>query len=154
MPPLASVLPDPEPRSTSSLPSYPILSHLQLLPVNTDTAVTTTIMATPNPLQNTHSSSPPAISVTTIHVAGILTDIYGLEELSPSCKSISCLWLLHPRLQQRAIMSSVASSCINDWKQRTSSDSTGLIAVAFDQRNHGSRCVKELANEAWRGGNV
>ncbi|KAE8448119.1 hypothetical protein EG329_009884 [Mollisiaceae sp. DMI_Dod_QoI] len=111
-------------------------------------------MATPNPLQDTHSSSPPAISVTTIHVAGILTDIYGLEELSPSCKSISCLWLLHPRLQQRAIMSSVASSCINDWKQRTSSDSTGLIAVAFDQRNHGSRCVKELANEAWRGGNV
>jgi len=51
-------------------------------------------------------------------------------------------------------MSSVANSCISDWNQRASSDNTGLIAVAFDQRNHGSRCVKELSNEAWRQGNV
>lgn len=30
---------------------------------------------------------------------------------------------------------------------------TGLIAVAFDQRNHGSRQVDKLHNEAWRQGN-
>jgi pimeloyl-ACP methyl ester carboxylesterase len=29
----------------------------------------------------------------------------------------------------------------------------GLIAVAFDQRNHGSRLVDKLHNEAWRQGN-
>ncbi|CZR59889.1 uncharacterized protein PAC_09783 [Phialocephala subalpina] len=111
-------------------------------------------MATPNPLKDTHSKPPPSISVKTIHIAGILTDVYGLEELSPSCKTISCLWLLHPRLQKKETMANVASSCINDWNQRSSSDSKGLIAVAFDQRNHGTRCVEELANEAWRSGNV
>ena len=30
---------------------------------------------------------------------------------------------------------------------------TGLIAVSFDQRNHGTRKVDNLANEAWRSGN-
>ncbi|KUJ11804.1 uncharacterized protein LY89DRAFT_699853 [Mollisia scopiformis] len=110
-------------------------------------------MATPNPLQDS-PSSPSSVSVKTIHIGGILTDIYGLGELPPSCRSVSCIWLLHPRLQTKETMANVASSCINDWNHRASSDSIGLIAVAFDQRNHGSRCVKPLANEAWRGGNV
>lgn len=88
----------------------------------------------------------------TFHIAGILTDIYGLDEVSPSCKSISCLWLLHPRLQTKQVMGSVASTCISVWNQRSSN--IGLIAVAFDQRNHGTREVKSIANEAWRGGNV
>lgn len=108
-------------------------------------------MATPNPLQG---GNPSSVSVKTIHIAGILTDIYGLEELPPSCQTISCIWLLHPRLQQKEIMSSVANSCLTGWNQRASSDRKGLIAVAFDQRNHGTRCVHELSNEAWRQGNV
>ena len=29
----------------------------------------------------------------------------------------------------------------------------GLIAVSFDQRNHGSRKIDELANQDWRSGN-
>lgn len=111
-------------------------------------------MATPNPLQSTHSSPPPSVSLKTIHIGGILTDIYGLQELLPTCKTISCIWLLHPRLQEKAIMASVAASCILDWNQRASADITGLIAVAFDQRNHGTRLSKELSNEAWRQGNV
>lgn len=28
-----------------------------------------------------------------------------------------------------------------------------MIAVSFDQRNHGSRLVDEVANAAWRQGN-
>jgi len=112
-------------------------------------------MATPNPLEKTHSKSLAPVSAKIFHIAGILTVVHGLDELPPSCKSISCLWLLHPRLQNKDIMASVASRCIDDWNQRPSSDRrVGLIAVAFDQRNHGSREVNSLANEAWRGGNV
>lgn len=112
------------------------------------------IMATPNPLVNSHPNPPPAVSSKIFHIAGILTTVYGLEELNKGCKSISCLWLLHPRLATKQIMASVASTCINEWSQRRSSErNVGLIAVAFDQRNHGSREVTPLANEAWRSGN-
>jgi hypothetical protein len=111
-------------------------------------------MTAPNPLQDTHLKPPPAVSSKTFHIAGILTTVYGLDELSPSSRSISCLWLLHPRLQTKQIMENVASSCISDWNGHNSLDrKVGLIAVAFDQRNHGSREVNALANEAWRGGN-
>ncbi|TVY33547.1 hypothetical protein LOCC1_G008443 [Lachnellula occidentalis] len=111
-------------------------------------------MATPNPLQDSASATPPGVSLKTFHIAGILADVYGLDEVSPSCTSISCLWLLHPRLQTKQLMGTVASTCISDWNQRGPGDrKTGLIAVAFDQRNHGTREVKAIANEAWRSGN-
>ncbi|RFU30952.1 hypothetical protein B7463_g5384, partial [Scytalidium lignicola] len=87
-------------------------------------------------------------------IAGILTAVYGLGELPAGCKSVSCLWLLHPRLQTKQYMTSVASDCIHGWYQHRSADpQVGLIAVAFDQRNHGSREVTALANEAWKAGN-
>lgn len=90
----------------------------------------------------------------TFHIAGILADVYGLDEVSPSSKSISCLWLLHPRLQTKQLMGTVASTSIGDWNQRAPGDrKVGLIAVAFDQRNHGTREVKAIANEAWKSGN-
>ena|ERR1700761_2199008 len=112
-------------------------------------------MATPNPLKKTHCESLAPISAKLFHIAGILTVVHGLEELSPSCKSITVLWLLHPRLASKDVMASTANKCINDWNQRPSSDRrVGLIAVAFDQRNHGSREVQSLANQAWRDGNV
>lgn len=80
--------------------------------------------------------------------------MYGLEELSSSVKSVACLWLLHPRLQTKEIMANIASNCILDFNNRDSLDhKVGLIAVAFDQRNHGTREVTPLANEAWRSGN-
>ena len=115
------------------------------------------IMAThtPNPLQDTHSSPPPLVSAQTFHIAGILATVYGLEEVLASSRSISCLWLLHPRLQTKQIMANVAATCINDYHRRSADhkDTAGLIAVAFDQRNHGSREVNALANEAWKQGN-
>lgn len=111
-------------------------------------------MATTNPLADTNTSIQP-VSSKAFCIAGINTDVFGFDELSPASKSISCLWLLHPRLQTKEIMASVAASCINDWNQRPSSDRTvGLIAVAFDQRNHGGRKVHDLANQAckcWNG---
>ncbi|ESZ96499.1 hypothetical protein SBOR_3121 [Sclerotinia borealis F-4128] len=109
-------------------------------------------MPTPNPLKSTGPAS--FVSEKTFHIAGILTTVYGLQEVTTSCTSISCLWLLHPRLQTKEMMRYIASRCIQEWNQQAGSNRTiGLIAVAFDQRNHGSREVNALANESWKDGN-
>ncbi|KAI9928056.1 hypothetical protein MW887_002908 [Aspergillus wentii] len=54
-------------------------------------------------------------------------------------------------------MAGIARSAITDWNNRNRDGSSqhvkGLIAVAFDQRNHGTRLVDALANEAWKQGN-
>lgn len=118
----------------------------------------------PNPLADTAypSSSPsppsPPISQRTLPIAGLLCAIYGLSELPPSTSSLACLWLLHPRLQSQECMAPIAASILHDYnKSRTKGPGgkgqKGLIAISFDQRNHGSRLVDALANESWRGGN-
>ncbi|KAB8416423.1 hypothetical protein FH972_024942 [Carpinus fangiana] len=110
--------------------------------------------ATPDPLEKTHDgSSARATSKQTIPIAGILCDLYGLEELSASAKEVTCLWLLNPRLSNKARMQPMADAAIRGWEKRPGSSSRGLICVAFDQRNHGTRLVDKRANEAWRSGN-
>lgn len=100
------------------------------------------------------SDVPRSVSAKTFHIAGILTTVHGLEELPSSCNTISCLWLLHPRLANKEMMAPVAASMINEWnKTREDSSNRGLIAVSFDQRNHGSRAADKLSNEAWNAGN-
>jgi hypothetical protein len=49
-------------------------------------------------------------------------------------------------------MADIASLAISAWQSRTST-SRGLIAVAFDQRNHGTRKISKIANQAWNKGN-
>lgn len=116
-------------------------------------------MATNNPLEKTHGNDmPKPVSSNTYHIAGILTTVYGLDEL-PNVQDVACLWLLHPRLQKQEVMAPVAAASINEWNHRHSESQSakaagkGLIAVSFDQRNHGTREVNKLANEAWRSGN-
>ena len=116
-------------------------------------------MATPNPLEKAYPILPADVSEQSYSIAGILTTVYGLEELDPNVKSVACLWLLHPRLQTQACMRPVAASAIQHWNERRRQQTTGrkpavgLIAVSFDQRNHGSREVDKLANQAWNAGN-
>ncbi|KAL8868198.1 MAG: hypothetical protein Q9174_005147 [Haloplaca sp. 1 TL-2023] len=93
------------------------------------------------------------MSSKTYVIAGISVRIYGLEELAPEVKEVACLWLLHPRLQTQECMSPLAAATLKDWNQRDQSRPKGLLAVSFDQRNHGSREIDPLANEAWRSGN-
>ena len=99
-----------------------------------------------NPIE---SASETAVSSQTITIAGILVTVHGLSELPSSCTSVACLWLLHPRLQTKATMAPIATQVIQAWNARNTS-SKGLIAISFDQRNHGSRLVDPLHNEAWR----
>lgn len=111
---------------------------------------------TPNPVADSYDpSNAPRISQRTYHIAGITTTVHGLAELPQDASSIACLWLLHPRLQRQESMSPFAAHIIRDWngQQSSSKNSPGLIAVSFDQRNHGSRLVSGVANEAWRSGN-
>lgn len=84
--------------------------------------------------------------------------VYGLDELSCNIKHVASLYLLHPRLRTQTCMEQLAASSIQGCNSRlqqskTGDTSIGLIAVTFDQRNHGSRQVKKLANEDWRSGN-
>lgn len=106
--------------------------------------------ATNNPLEGT--STPTPVSQRTITIAGIHVVCHGLSELPPSCTSVTCLWLLNPRLQTKETMAPIAASIIAGWNS-TRPHHHGLIAAAFDQRNHGSRLVDKLHNEAWRQGN-
>ncbi|KAI9755280.1 MAG: Vesicle trafficking between the ER and Golgi [Chaenotheca gracillima] len=118
-------------------------------------------MATPNPLASTFGANVPTISSKTFIIGGIQTTVYGLDELLPSQIEVGCLWLLHPRLQAHQCMEPVGAAAIQAWSEfyekegvkRAETKKKGLIAVAFDQRNHGSRLVSAQANEAWRAGN-
>lgn len=98
---------------------------------------------------------PNPVSRTVYAIAGISVTVFGLEELQPEASNVACLWLLHPRLATQERMTDIAASAIIDWNTRTRDDPSakGLIAVSFDQRNHGTRMVDPIANEAWRQGN-
>jgi pimeloyl-ACP methyl ester carboxylesterase len=117
-------------------------------------------MAASNPITNSGSKPAMAVSKKQFTIAGILTTVYGLDELPPHA-DVACLWLLHPRLQTQICMEPIANEAITAYNARRSiseaspgsSRQLGLIAVSFDQRNHGSREVTPLANESWREGN-
>ena len=115
-------------------------------------------MATPDLFKGAYPVSPPAVSKRTFLIAGILTTVYGLEELPRDVAHVVCLWLLHPRLQSQVCMEPVAATTINCWNDQLGAKTSagrrlGLIAASFDQRNHGTREVNSLANQAWRSGN-
>ena len=111
-------------------------------------------------LHETKGFPPPAsISVKTMLMAGLLVDVYGLDELptessssSPSSIPIACLWLLHPRTRSRERMRRFACRMLHAYLQTPASSQRGLIALAFDMPNHGSRLVRRKANEDWAAG--
>ncbi|KAK3491390.1 hypothetical protein B0T13DRAFT_422479 [Neurospora crassa] len=96
------------------------------------------------------------ISLKTIPMAGLLVDVYGLDELPASVSRVSCLWLHHQRTRNKDHMREIAARCVGAWNESTGSEKKkerGLIALAYDQRNHGTRLVHDPANGAWREGN-
>jgi pimeloyl-ACP methyl ester carboxylesterase len=109
-----------------------------------------------NPVEFTYKDHTiPHISSQAYTIAGILCTVYGLSELTSTCRDVSCMWLLHPRLQTQECMAPFAADIITVYnkKHKSNHNARGLIAVSFDQRNHGTREVTPLSNEAWRGGN-
>lgn len=120
--------------------------------------MTSETMSTLNPMEGSMDGSsqnpPPAVSQEIFTVAGISITVYGLNELFPDVREVACLWLLHPRLQTQECMGPLAAATLNDWSRRKECKGIGLLAITFDQRNHGSREVDPMANEAWRSGNA
>ncbi|KAI1140142.1 hypothetical protein F5Y05DRAFT_307743 [Hypoxylon sp. FL0543] len=111
--------------------------------------------STNNPLAES-AGAVPNVSRVTLTVSGLKVDVYGLTELPAAANEVSCLWLHHPRLRAKEDMASIADQVLSAYHQRSTSSSSstrGLIAVAFDQRNHGSRLVDARANDDWRSGN-
>ena len=110
----------------------------------------------PNPLAQAYPYTR-STSKHTYTIAGILCDVFGLDDLPPDITTVSVLWLLHPRLSKKELMQPIAHLFISAWNDKLvhvkGSARQGLIAVAFDQRNHGSRLVDKLANQAWLQGN-
>jgi len=100
------------------------------------------------------ATSQPLVSSVEYAIAGILTTVYGLEELPAGCQSVSCLWLHHGRLDSKKRMEPVASAFINDWNGcRLPNCKVGLIAITIDQRNHGARKASPSSNQGWKEGN-
>lgn len=97
---------------------------------------------------------PQPVSKQIFTVAGISVAVYGLDDLSPDVREVACLWLLHPRLQTQACMTPLAATTLTSWNKSEESKTVGLLAITFDHRNHGSREVDPLSNEAWRSGNA
>lgn len=118
-----------------------------------------------NPVEHTFGASdagttahsipyPVPLSEATYHIAGITVSVIGLSEL-PSTSDVAVLCLLHPRLQTHACMTPFAAHIIIEWNKYRCANKTkkGLIAVLFDQRNHGQRLMSAISNESWRSGN-
>lgn len=113
-------------------------------------------MAASNPLNSAYPVIPLPVSRKIYCIAGLLTTVYGLEELRSDVRDVSCLWLHHPRLHDQTCMEPIACSAINAWNdhcRQTKLTACGLIAISIDQRNHGSRVIDPVANRDWRTGN-
>lgn len=83
-------------------------------------------------------------------VAGIQLTVYGLDQVRRDVDGVVCLWLLHGRFQSQKTMASLARRAVAECGD---DGARGVIAVAFDQRNHGSRLVDRVRNECWAGRN-
>ncbi|KAJ4422554.1 hypothetical protein N0V82_002782 [Gnomoniopsis sp. IMI 355080] len=92
----------------------------------------TTTDGTPDPTAGL--PDPPAVSMQTLAVTGILVDVYGLDELpSPALTHVSVLWLHNPRLGDRTRMAPIAKRVVAEYNKIKPGGSTrGLIAAAFD----------------------
>ncbi|KAK4223876.1 hypothetical protein QBC38DRAFT_486735 [Podospora fimiseda] len=92
----------------------------------------------------------------TLPLAGLQTDVYGLSLLSPSATQVTCLWLHHQRTRSKESMREFASLILSTYYSSSSSSSNssrGLICLAYDQRNHGTRTVNPHTTGSWRDGN-
>lgn len=100
------------------------------------------------------SSALSEISTTTLSLSGILVDIYGLDQLG-RMGTVTCLWLLHPRTYSRQHMKEFAHLSVSSWLNQSQEDKNGrgLLALAFDLPNHGSRLIDEMGNREFDEGN-
>ncbi|EMD33315.1 hypothetical protein CERSUDRAFT_87199 [Gelatoporia subvermispora B] len=83
-------------------------------------------------------------------VGGLTVHVYSQSDVDPATP-VTVLVFLHGRLGRVEDIEWVARSTLEDVQARRAAEqgAQDLLIVTFDQRNHGSRLVSELANEAW-----
>ncbi|KAK6950690.1 hypothetical protein Daesc_007215 [Daldinia eschscholtzii] len=101
---------------------------------------------------NSAPGAVPSVSRARLTVSGLQIDVYGLAELPANASKVSCLWLHHGRLRNKEDMAPFANRFLSAYHEKPN-PGRGFIAVALDQRNHGSRLVDKRANESWVDGN-
>lgn len=108
-----------------------------------------------SPLPQTHKAFADVkpVSWKRYNIGGILTTVYGLEELPRNADEVACLWLLHGRGDTQDSMGYTAAAMLGAWNSKRKASQKGLICVCFDQRNHGSRQIENLNNISWKQGN-
>jgi len=92
-----------------------------------------------------------SIAKQTVPVGGLTVHVYSHSDVDPATP-VTILFLLHGRLGRAEGIEWVVHSTLQSVQERRTEASQGaqdLLIVTFDQRNHGSRLVSELANEAW-----
>jgi len=85
-------------------------------------------------------------------VAGLNVEVYSANDIRASKLPIAVLFFLHGRGGSTASLERGANTIINlveDKRKEYSKASEELIVVTFDHRNHGTRLVSPLANNAW-----
>ncbi|KAK4163588.1 hypothetical protein QBC43DRAFT_370580 [Cladorrhinum sp. PSN259] len=93
------------------------------------------------------------ITPETLPLAGLQTDLYGLSLLPPSATQITCLWLHHQRTRTKESMGEFASLILSTYYSQPHERTRGLLCLAYDQRNHGTRTVNPHTTGSWREGN-
>ncbi|KXS96645.1 hypothetical protein AC578_6913 [Pseudocercospora eumusae] len=110
-----------------------------------------------SPLPQTHQAFADVkpVSWQRLDVGGILTTIYGMDELPQHPESITAFWLLHGRGDTQDSMAYTAAAFLEAWhkKREQIGSRKGLICICFDQRNHGSRMIENDHNLSWKQGN-
>ncbi|EME46341.1 hypothetical protein DOTSEDRAFT_70364 [Dothistroma septosporum NZE10] len=113
-----------------------------------------------SPMAGTHKAfhGVQPVSYKRYNIGGILTTLYGLQELPAHPSEIVCFWLLHGRGDTQDSMAYTAASLLGKYNQernkRGGGDGPkGLVFACFDQRNHGSRMVENENNVSWKQGN-
>ncbi|KAF8427000.1 hypothetical protein EV426DRAFT_530095 [Tirmania nivea] len=96
----------------------------------------------------------PPVSRHTYCISSIQVHIYGLDQLRPLLAAgtpppLAVLHTLHPRLETHAYMSPIIRQCLADHYSAAPPPRAGLLAISFDQRNHGTREVSSAANLAF-----
>lgn len=108
-----------------------------------------------SPLPQTHQAfvDVKPVSWARYNVGGLLVTVYGARELPLDNCEIACLWLLHGRGDTQDSMSFTAAAMLGAWNRERKTGDKRLVCVCFDQRNHGSRMVDNLASVSWKQGN-
>ncbi|OKL61830.1 hypothetical protein UA08_02483 [Talaromyces atroroseus] len=99
-------------------------------------------------------STTPRASKTELVIGGVKAYIYGLEEAKQQKYSdVAVLYHVHGRTRNYLTSEGFAHEVLDRYRRDGAPKKAGLIAVAFDARNHGERMISVQANDGWGEGN-